>query len=111
MTSYFDAYSPSITEYEYEKIPKIHLIAKEPSRNPSTNEWSERETCTLNHQGQISIPATVAKGPVFISAIISYSLAYNAADVIDNDNLAAALSAQIQINIALVGINRAYTLS
>ena len=59
----------------------------------------------LDHQGQISIPATAASRPVFVSAVVSYSLAY-AADVMDNDNLATALEAQIQISIALMGTVR-----
>ena len=57
----------------------------------------------LNHQGQISIPSTAARGTVYVSAVIMCSLAYDAADVVDNDNLATALSAQIQISIALIG--------
>ena len=51
----------------------------------------------LNHQDQINIHATAAS---------SYSLAYDAADVMDNDNLATALSAQIQISITLIGMVR-----
>ena len=60
----------------------------------------------LGHQGQISILAIAARGPVYVSAIISYSLAYDTTDVMDNDNLAMALSAQIQISIALMGTIR-----
>ena len=60
----------------------------------------------LNHQGQISIPATAARGPVFVSAVVSYSLAYNAAVAMDNDNLATALEAQIQISMVLIGMVR-----
>ena len=37
---------------------------------------------------------------------ISYSLAYDAADVMNNDNLASALSAQIQMSILLIGTVR-----
>ena len=44
VTSYFDVYSPSITEYESEEIPKIHLTAEEPPWDPLTVEYSERET-------------------------------------------------------------------
>ena len=47
------------------------------------------------------IPATPAKGPVYVNTVVSYSLAYDAADVMDNDNLATALSAQIQMSIVL----------
>ena len=43
VTSYFDVYFLSIAEYENEDIPKIHLTAKEPPWDPSTNEYSERE--------------------------------------------------------------------
>ena len=60
----------------------------------------------LDHQGQISIPASAAKGPVYDSTVISYSLAYNAANVMDNNNLATILSTKIQISIALIGIIR-----
>ena len=70
------------------------------------NEYSERQTQMLHHQGQISIPATAARGPACISTVVSYSLAYDAADVMDNDNLATALLAQIQISIVLIGTVR-----
>ena len=106
VTSYFDVYSPSVTEYEIDDNPKIHLTAEEPLWDPSTNEYSARETQMIDHQGQISIPATATRGPVFVSTVVSYSLADNAADVMDNDNLAPALESQIQISIALTGTVR-----
>ena len=74
-TSYFDVYSSSIAEYENDYIPKIHLTAEEPPWVASTNEYSERETSMLDHQSQISIPPTVARGPVFVSTVVSCSLA------------------------------------
>ena len=98
-TSYF-------YEYKNEDIPEFLLTAEEPPWEPSTNNYSERENQILDHQGQISIPYTAARGPVFVSTVISYSLAYDAADVMDNDNLVMSLSAQIQISIALIGIVR-----
>ena len=60
----------------------------------------------LDHQGQISILTTAARGPAYVSKDNSHSLAYYAADVINNDNLATALSAQIQISTALMDIVR-----
>ena len=48
----------------------------------------------LDHHGQISIPATAARRPVFVNAVVSYTLAYDAADVMDNG--------QIQISVALI---------
>ena len=66
------------------------------------NEYSERVPQMFNHQGQIRVLATAAKGPVYISTLVSYSLAYDAADVMDNADLATAWSAQIQISIALI---------
>ena len=91
-------YSPSITEYDNKEIPKINLTVKEQPWNPSTNEYSEQETQILNHQGQISIPSTATRGPVFVSTVDSYSLAYDATDVMDNDNV--TLEAQIEISVA-----------
>ena len=83
--SYFDVYSISIAEYENEDILKIHLIDKEPPWDPSTKEYSEREICTLDHQGQVSIPATAAREPVYVSIVISYSLANDASDEMMQD--------------------------
>ena len=60
----------------------------------------------LYHQSQISISAKAARGPVFVSAVVSDSLAYDAAGGMDNDNLATALEAQIQMSIALIGMVR-----
>ena len=47
-TSYFDVYSPSIGEYD-ELITKIYLTAEEPPWDPSTSEYSQRETQMLDH--------------------------------------------------------------
>ena len=44
VTSYFDVFSPSITEYESEEIPKIHLTVEGPPWDPSTNEFSQQDT-------------------------------------------------------------------
>ena len=73
------------------------------SWDPPTNEYSECESCILDHQDFTVLPFTLEMGPAFISAIISYSLMYNAVDVMGDDNVATALSAQIQISIALIG--------
>ena len=48
----------------------------------------------------------MARRPVFVSAVVSYSLAYDASDVMDNENLATALESQIMISIALIGTVR-----
>ena len=60
----------------------------------------------LDHQGRISIPATVARESVFVSTVISNSLAHDIAYVMDYANLATALSAQMQASIELIGIIR-----
>ena len=54
-----------------------------------------------DHPGQIISPDTAARGPVFVRAIILYSLAYDSIDVMSDNNLATSLSAQIQVHIAL----------
>ena len=56
----------------------------------------------VNHQGQISIPATVVRGLVYVSTAVSYSLAYYDSDVMDNDNIATTLSALIQVSRVLI---------
>ena len=68
VTSYFDVHYPNVAEYENDDNPKIHL-----------------ETQMINHCQWISIPATAARGPVFVST------AYDATDVMHNDNLVTAL--------------------
>ena len=58
------------------------------------------------HQDQISISATAARKPVYVRTVVMYSLANNASDVMNNYHLATALSAQIWISIALIGMVR-----
>ena len=41
VTSYFDLHSSSISEYESEEIPKIHLTAEEPPWDPSRAKYSK----------------------------------------------------------------------
>ena len=48
----------------------------------------------LDHQGQMSIPAIAVRVPVNASEVVSYSLAYNAMHIMDNENLASALLAR-----------------
>ena len=48
----------------------------------------------------------MARGPVFVITVVSYSLAYDATDDMDNDNLATALESQIQISIELISMVR-----
>ena len=55
-----------------------------------------------DHQGQITLPARVVRGPVFVSVIISYSLAYDVSDVTDDNNSATALSVQIQVSFCYI---------
>ena len=81
-------------------MPKIHLTEEVPPLFPSKH-YSDRKM--LNHQGQISISDTAAMRPVHVSSVVSYSLPQDATDVMDDDNLATALSTQIQISIALKG--------
>ena len=64
------------------------------------NTQKERIKC------QISISAIAARGSVLVGVVVSYSLAYDAADLMDNDNLVTAMSAQIQISITLFGTVR-----
>ena len=45
----------------------------------------------LNHHGQISNLVKAAKGPVCVSAVISYSQTSDAIDNTDSDNLATEL--------------------
>ena len=69
----------------------------------------------FDHQDQSIIPTTVAREPMYVSTVVLYSLAYDAADIIDNANHATELSAQILISIAdkhgQKTISRAYSLS
>ena len=76
VTIYFDVYTSSIAKYENEDIPEIHLTAEEPPWNQSTNEYSEIETHMFDHQGQISIPATAAREPVYVSIVVSCSMTH-----------------------------------
>ena len=89
VTSYFDVYQNM----------RIMIF----QRFISTNEYSEREAWMLDHWDQISILVTAARGPVHVSAV---PLAYDATDVMDYDNLATILSAQVKISIALIGMVR-----
>ena len=50
----------------------------------------------------IHISATAAKRLLYVCTVVSYSLAYNDVDVMDNDKLLTALSAQIKIIIVMI---------
>ena len=56
----------------------------------------------LEHPSQVSIPATAGREPGFVSTVILYSLAYDAPGIVDDDNIATELLAQIQVSIVLI---------
>ena len=85
--SYFDVCSPCTAEYENENIAKMDLTAEETPFDPSRDKFALREIQMVDQQGQFIIPATAAKAPVFIFAVVLYLLAFNAIDVMDDDNL------------------------
>ena len=60
----------------------------------------------LDHQDQISISTRAARGHVYISSVVSHLLDYDDVDVMDNDIVATAMSAQIKISVALIGTVR-----
>ena len=91
-------YYLSIEEYENKDIPKNHLIAEKPPWDPSTKQYLELETCMLYYLGQFSI---IARGPAYVNTVISYSLAYDVACIMDDDNLVTAFSVQIHILVLI----------
>ena len=48
----------------------------------------------------------VTRGSEYFSAVVSCSLAFHAADVMDDNNLLTALSTQIQISVTPIGMVR-----
>ena len=72
VTSYFDVFSPSVTEYENNDIPKIHFTAKEPPWDPAISLYSKKETHMLDHCSHISIPAAKARDQ-YMSAQLSHN--------------------------------------
>ena len=52
----------------------------------------------------------MARRLVYVTTVNLYSLAYDAADVMDNDNLANKLSTQIQISVGLIDTVRKWSI-
>ena len=84
VTSDFDVHSPSVADYEN---------AKGPLWDPSTNEYSERESHMTVHCGQIIVCATMARG---------YTVAYNVIDLMNDDNFVTASEEQSWITVAVI---------
>ena len=72
--------------------------------------WSNNQRicriCNSNVRSQIIIFVATAKGATPVSVVISYSLVYDAIDVMCVNNLATKLSAQIQVGIKLIDMVR-----
>ena len=106
--------SLSIPECENEDITMNHLTVEEHPWDSATEEYSECETSMSDYLGQIIHPATVAWWPLFVSAIILYSLAYDSVDVMDDGNLVCIISPDSEKHIAdkhgQKTISRAYNL-
>ena len=97
VTSYFYVHSQSNEKYENDDTPNIHHTEEEPPWYPSAEEYSEREVWILDHQDQVIVFAIMARGLVFISAVTSYSMAYDAIDVMDDDSFMSALDSDMNV--------------
>ena len=80
----------------------ISLLKNHHGIHQQKNTHTERLVCVIIKARSVSLPQQQED----LSAIISLLLAYDAADVMDNDNLVIVLLAHIQISIVLIGTAR-----
>ena len=72
VTNYFDVYSPSVTEYENDDIPKIHLTVKEPPRDhQQVSIQKEKLECSIIKVRSVSLPQQ--QGDQYLSALLSHT--------------------------------------
>ena len=64
--------------------------------DPSSPEFHRQEQSMLDHRGLLVIPTIAARGQLVINCFTSY--AFNAADVMDNDNFATVLETYVTIS-------------
>ena len=93
VTSYFKVKTPTQEEYEDQNILKIRLTADVSSWYPSSAESSRQEQSMFNYRVRFVSPNTPASWQLFINSVTLY--AYDAADVIDEDNYASVLESGV----------------
>ena len=93
VTSYFEVRKPTWEEYEDQNILKIECTAEAPPWDPSSPDYSQQEQSMFNYRVQYVSPNTPAWGQLYINSVTSY--AYDAADVMNNDNYATVLDSYV----------------
>ena len=104
---YFAVRTTTQEEYEDERILKIELMVVAPPWDLLSPELSRQEQSMFNYRGSFVSPKTPAVGHLFINSATSY--AYDAVDVIDNDNYATVLEKFVTIlslQVAKVNIKK-----
>ena len=81
--------SPTEEECEDESIHNIELMPEASSWNLPSPEFSRQEQSMFKYRGQFASPNIAAMRQLYIDSVTSY--AYDAADVLDDDNYATVL--------------------
>ena len=76
-------------EYDDQNILNIELMSEAPWRDLSSPEFSRQEQSMINYRGQFVGSNTPARGQLFVNSVTLY--AYDAADVMDDNNYANVL--------------------
>ena len=94
VTTYFKVRKPTWEEYEDQNIPKIELMVEAPPWDPSNPDYSQQEQSMFDYRGWFVSPNTPARGQLYINSVTAY--AYDAANVMDDDNYATVLDSSLQ---------------
>ena len=89
VTNNFKVRKPTQEEQGDKYNLKIELTVEASSWDLSSPEFSRQVQSILDHRGQFVIPTTPARGQLFISSVTLH--AYDAADVMDDDNYTTML--------------------
>ena len=89
VTSYIKVRTPTQEEHENQNIIKIELMFEAPPWDLSSPELNRQNQNIFDYRRQFVSIITPAREQLFINSVTCY--AYDAADVMDNDNYAAVL--------------------
>ena len=91
--NYVEVRKPAQEDHEYLIIVKIEVTAETPPWDPSSSDYKQQKQSMINYRGRFVSPNTPAREQLYINSVILY--AYDAADVIYDDNYATVLDSYV----------------
>ena len=98
VASVLETESVTLEEFDRYECPRIELTAADLDWDPSSTVFEDQENITLNYKGDLVRPSVPKRAPLMLINSFITSTRAEAVGIIDGDNFAEALEANVNVS-------------